>query len=151
LKIVRYLYRNEESYGILSQQDVLSLPTLAKHFQQMVPRRLQEFIAEGAGAVDVAEELLKKAKRRRLSLGENNMSENRKPYPCPMCRSNNIRYDYRKGQSECLQCGNIWKADPQGIDLPYPCPKCGKNNVRYDFKGKKTEYLDCGYVWKAEP
>ncbi len=63
MKAVRYLYRNVESYGILRQQDVLSLPALAKHFQKSVPRRLEEFIAEGAGALDVAEELLKKASR----------------------------------------------------------------------------------------
>jgi len=83
-----------------------------------------------------------------------NVSEIGKPYPCPRCGSSNIRYDYKKGQSECLQCKNVWKADPHAAELPkkpYPCPKCGTNNVRYDFKRKQSECLECRNVWKAEP
>jgi 2-keto-4-pentenoate hydratase/2-oxohepta-3-ene-1,7-dioic acid hydratase in catechol pathway len=61
LKVVRYLYQNKESYGILRQQDVLSLPTLAKNFQKTVPQRLEDFIVKGEETLRTAEELLKKA------------------------------------------------------------------------------------------
>jgi 2-keto-4-pentenoate hydratase/2-oxohepta-3-ene-1,7-dioic acid hydratase in catechol pathway len=60
LKIVRYLYQNEESYGILRQKDVLSLPTLAKHFQKTVPQKLEDFIMKGKETLATAEKLLKK-------------------------------------------------------------------------------------------
>jgi 2-keto-4-pentenoate hydratase/2-oxohepta-3-ene-1,7-dioic acid hydratase in catechol pathway len=59
LKIVRYLYQNEESYGILRQKDVLSLPTLAKHFQKTVPQKLEDFIMKGKVTLTTAEKLLK--------------------------------------------------------------------------------------------
>jgi 2-keto-4-pentenoate hydratase/2-oxohepta-3-ene-1,7-dioic acid hydratase in catechol pathway len=61
LKVVRYLHQNKESYGILRQQDVLSLPTLAKNFQKTVPQRLEDFIVKGEETLRTAEELLKKA------------------------------------------------------------------------------------------
>jgi len=61
LKVARYRYRNLESYGVLSQQAVLSLPALAKRFKKEVPRKLAGFIAEGENALETAEELLKKA------------------------------------------------------------------------------------------
>ncbi len=63
MKIARFRYQDEKSYGVLSQQSVLSLPALAKRFQKTVPQKLEEFIAEGAGVLDVAETLLKKASR----------------------------------------------------------------------------------------
>ena len=36
----------------------------------------------------------------------------KKPYPCPKCGSNNIYYDYKKEESECLNCKHKWKAEP---------------------------------------
>jgi 2-keto-4-pentenoate hydratase/2-oxohepta-3-ene-1,7-dioic acid hydratase in catechol pathway len=67
LKIARFRYQDEESYGVLSQQSVLSLPALAKRFQKTVPQKLEAFIAEGADVLAVAEELLKKASRTDLA------------------------------------------------------------------------------------
>jgi 2-keto-4-pentenoate hydratase/2-oxohepta-3-ene-1,7-dioic acid hydratase in catechol pathway len=61
LKIARYRYRNLESYGVIRQQTVLSLPALAKRFKKEVPRKLAGFIAEEENALETAEELLKKA------------------------------------------------------------------------------------------
>jgi 2-keto-4-pentenoate hydratase/2-oxohepta-3-ene-1,7-dioic acid hydratase in catechol pathway len=61
LKIARYRYRNEESYGFIHQQAVLSLPALAKHLKKEIPWKLEDFIAEGETALETAEELLKKA------------------------------------------------------------------------------------------
>jgi 2-keto-4-pentenoate hydratase/2-oxohepta-3-ene-1,7-dioic acid hydratase in catechol pathway len=63
LKIARFHYKGEESYGVLNQQFVLSLPALAERFQKTVPKKLGAFIAESTCALDAAEELLKKASR----------------------------------------------------------------------------------------
>jgi transcription initiation factor TFIIIB Brf1 subunit/transcription initiation factor TFIIB len=84
------------------------------------------------------------------------MSEPKAAYPCPNCGSENIRYDYTKGQSECLICHNVLKADPKITGFPkkpYPCPRCGSNNVRYDYRIRQSECLnpDCKHKWKAEP
>jgi 2-keto-4-pentenoate hydratase/2-oxohepta-3-ene-1,7-dioic acid hydratase in catechol pathway len=61
LKVLRYRYRNEESYGVLRQQTVLSSPALAELFKQTVPQTMESFITEGEDALETAEELLKRA------------------------------------------------------------------------------------------
>ena len=61
MKIARYHYRNIESYGVLSQQAVLSLPALAKRFKKEVPQRLEDFITKGEKALETAEDLVEKA------------------------------------------------------------------------------------------
>jgi 2-keto-4-pentenoate hydratase/2-oxohepta-3-ene-1,7-dioic acid hydratase in catechol pathway len=58
---VRYRYRNLESYGVLSQQAILSLPALAKRFEKEVPRSLKDFIAQGEKALETTEDLVEKA------------------------------------------------------------------------------------------
>jgi 2-keto-4-pentenoate hydratase/2-oxohepta-3-ene-1,7-dioic acid hydratase in catechol pathway len=58
---VRYRYRNLESYGVLSQQAVLSLPALAKRFEKEVPWSLKDFIAQGEKALETTEDLVEKA------------------------------------------------------------------------------------------
>jgi len=61
LKIARYRHKNKEHYGILNQQSVLSLPTLAKHFNERLPQSVEEFVASGEQALRTAEALLRKA------------------------------------------------------------------------------------------
>ncbi len=61
MKIARYRNRNLESYGILNQQAVLSLPALAKRFKKEVPQRLDDFITKGEKALETAEDLVEKA------------------------------------------------------------------------------------------
>jgi 2-keto-4-pentenoate hydratase/2-oxohepta-3-ene-1,7-dioic acid hydratase in catechol pathway len=61
MKITRYRYRKEESYGVISKQAVLSLPALAKHFKKEVPQKLEGFIAEGRKTLEKTEQLLKNA------------------------------------------------------------------------------------------
>jgi 2-keto-4-pentenoate hydratase/2-oxohepta-3-ene-1,7-dioic acid hydratase in catechol pathway len=61
LKVVRYRYRNLESYGVLSQQAVLSLPALAERFEKEVPRNLKDFIIQGEKALETTEDLVEKA------------------------------------------------------------------------------------------
>jgi 2-keto-4-pentenoate hydratase/2-oxohepta-3-ene-1,7-dioic acid hydratase in catechol pathway len=61
LKVARYRYQNNESYGVLRQRSVLSLPKLAARFQKEVPQRLEDFITEGENALKTAEDLVENA------------------------------------------------------------------------------------------
>jgi len=61
LKIARYCYRNEESYGVINQRTVLSLPALAKRFKKEVPQKIEDFIAQGKKTIETTEDLIKKA------------------------------------------------------------------------------------------
>jgi 2-keto-4-pentenoate hydratase/2-oxohepta-3-ene-1,7-dioic acid hydratase in catechol pathway len=61
LKVARYRYQNRESYGVLRQQAVLSLPALAKRFKKKMPQRLEGFIMEGEYALEKAEDLVENA------------------------------------------------------------------------------------------
>lgn len=60
MKIARYCYRNEESYGVINQRTVLSLPALAKRFKKEVPQKIEDFIAQGKKTIETTEDLIKK-------------------------------------------------------------------------------------------
>ncbi len=60
MKIIRYRYRKEESYGVISKQAVLSLPALAKQLKKEIPQKFDGFIAEGKKTLEKTEQLLKK-------------------------------------------------------------------------------------------
>ena len=48
LRIARYRHNNKEQYGIVTQQDILSLPALAKQFKGALPAiRVLALPAEG--------------------------------------------------------------------------------------------------------
>jgi 2-keto-4-pentenoate hydratase/2-oxohepta-3-ene-1,7-dioic acid hydratase in catechol pathway len=64
LKIARYSFQNEESYGIVNQQTVVSLHALAKSFKIDFPPKLEDLIAEGDYALQKAEKLLKNTSHR---------------------------------------------------------------------------------------
>jgi len=64
LKFVRYCYQREESYGVISKNAVLSLPSLAKTFKKDIPQKLESFIAESEKTLDPIEQLLKNADSR---------------------------------------------------------------------------------------
>ena len=61
MKLVRYRHNYEECYGVLNQQTVLCLPALAKRFKEELPQKLEDFVAQGKSALQIAEDLLKKA------------------------------------------------------------------------------------------
>lgn len=61
LRIARYRYRNEESYGVISRQTILSLPALSRLFKKQLPQNLEDFIMQGEKALETSEELLRKA------------------------------------------------------------------------------------------
>jgi 2-keto-4-pentenoate hydratase/2-oxohepta-3-ene-1,7-dioic acid hydratase in catechol pathway len=58
LKIARYSFQNKVSYGVINQQNVISLPALAKCFKTYLPPRLEDFIEKGDAALQNAEKLL---------------------------------------------------------------------------------------------
>ncbi len=60
MKVARYSYQKKESYGIIIKQAILSLPTLAKHFNEKVPEKLERFIAESEKTLEKTERMLKK-------------------------------------------------------------------------------------------
>jgi len=61
LKIARYRYRNEESYGVIVKKSILSLPSLAQKFKRQNPQSLEDFIIKGEKSLAATEQLLKEA------------------------------------------------------------------------------------------
>ena len=61
MRIVRYRHLCEESYGIIDNKAVLSLPSLAARLKEQVPLKLEGFIEQGTDALKKAEKLLKEA------------------------------------------------------------------------------------------
>ena len=61
MKVARYVHRKEVSYGVLSKKAALSLPALAKHFNEDVPQKLESFIESGEKTWEKTEEMLRNA------------------------------------------------------------------------------------------
>ncbi|MEM0096719.1 MAG: fumarylacetoacetate hydrolase family protein [Candidatus Bathyarchaeia archaeon] len=59
MKVVRYLYKGRESYGVLSGNTVICLPRLAKYLNKHIPKTLETSIR--AGSFEKAEKLLSSA------------------------------------------------------------------------------------------
>jgi len=62
LKIARYRYGSEESYGIIDGKTILSLPLLSRLLKKQLPHNLEGFISQGERATETAAELLTKIK-----------------------------------------------------------------------------------------
>jgi 2-keto-4-pentenoate hydratase/2-oxohepta-3-ene-1,7-dioic acid hydratase in catechol pathway len=62
MKIARFIYKDSLSYGVIDDQNVVSLPNLAFQLQEQLPPTLEEFIAQGEAALGTAEALLSRAK-----------------------------------------------------------------------------------------
>ena len=58
MKLARYIHKNEESYGVLKEQTVISLPKLATSLQATLPTTIEEFIVSGQIAQVTVESLL---------------------------------------------------------------------------------------------
>jgi len=59
MKIIRYVYQEEESYGLICKETVLPLPELAKHFNEEYPENLEKFIVKNGKSFDTIEIILK--------------------------------------------------------------------------------------------
>jgi 2-keto-4-pentenoate hydratase/2-oxohepta-3-ene-1,7-dioic acid hydratase in catechol pathway len=67
MKIARYRYDNKETYGVLNNDSVLSLPALAKENKVQLPENIEDFIAAGENALQTAENLLLEVNREQLT------------------------------------------------------------------------------------
>lgn len=61
MRIAHYRHNNEESYGALDGQNVVSLPELAQRFKEKLPETIEEFVNVGESAMQTAEKLIAKA------------------------------------------------------------------------------------------
>jgi 2-keto-4-pentenoate hydratase/2-oxohepta-3-ene-1,7-dioic acid hydratase in catechol pathway len=61
MRIGRYRYRDEETYGVLVNESIINLPALAKRFQAKLPETVEGFVGAGESALQTAEALVKKA------------------------------------------------------------------------------------------
>jgi len=62
MKLARYRKKERESYGVLVGSRVVSLPSLAKRFNERLPVRLEEFISLGMKGTEKVEKLLENTK-----------------------------------------------------------------------------------------
>jgi 2-keto-4-pentenoate hydratase/2-oxohepta-3-ene-1,7-dioic acid hydratase in catechol pathway len=70
VKIVRYHHKGIETYGILDDDIVMSLPVLAKQLNEQLPKTIEEFIAAGEKALLTAERLLTAKNKQMKALRE---------------------------------------------------------------------------------
>lgn len=61
MRVARYCYGKEVSYGVINKQTVLSLPELAKHFKKELPQELEDFIVRRDRNLGETEQMLKNA------------------------------------------------------------------------------------------
>ncbi len=61
MRIARYRFGGEETYGVLTGESIISLPGLAEKFKMKLPETVEGFVAAGESALQTAESLLKKA------------------------------------------------------------------------------------------
>jgi len=82
MRIARYWYQGEETYGVLQEERLLSLPFLAKLLGTNLPTNMEAFI-EDSTAQRKAEELLKKTRNSELDAVSTLTSETRILAPVP--------------------------------------------------------------------
>jgi len=75
MKIARYRHKNKEHYGILNKQSVVCLPVLAKHFKEILPPTIEEFVTSGEKAWRTAEALLRKAESNNIENVSSSLNE----------------------------------------------------------------------------
>ena len=61
MKIVRYRVKEEEDFGVWTDNRVICLRLLARGLKEEFPRRIEEFVSNGKQGIENAERLLKKA------------------------------------------------------------------------------------------
>ncbi len=62
MRIARYGFSDEETYGAIIDRTAFSLPALAKRFNVELPENIEEFVVAGESALQTAENLLEKAR-----------------------------------------------------------------------------------------
>jgi 2-keto-4-pentenoate hydratase/2-oxohepta-3-ene-1,7-dioic acid hydratase in catechol pathway len=75
LKLVRYRSKEKEHYGAFLDNKVVCLPSLAKHFGEELPERLENFVTLGAKGVEKAEKLVQIVKEKDVKNASLKVSE----------------------------------------------------------------------------
>jgi 2-keto-4-pentenoate hydratase/2-oxohepta-3-ene-1,7-dioic acid hydratase in catechol pathway len=107
MKLVRYRNGKRTSYGTLTKDKIVCLPTLAKALRQSFPKDLEALIALGAEGVTEAQELLKNAKKHEISPASGSVNEVAVLAPIP-----------KPGKIVCLGLNYRDHAAEQGKDVP---------------------------------
>jgi 2-keto-4-pentenoate hydratase/2-oxohepta-3-ene-1,7-dioic acid hydratase in catechol pathway len=136
MKIARYRYNNKETYGILKNDSVLSLPTLAKESNEQLPENIESFIAAGENALQTAENLLQKIKSEQLTaLNEATLLAPLAQPPKIICLGLNYR-DHAKETAATLPKEPIIFMKPRTAIIG-PNEKINKSFVReLDYEGE---------------
>ena len=136
MKIARYLYDNKETYGVLNNDSVLSLPALAEENKEQLPENIESFIAAGENALRTAENLLLKVKSEQLTaLNESTLLAPLAQPPKIICLGLNYR-DHAKETAATLPKEPIIFMKPRTA-LIGPNGKINKSFVReLDYEGE---------------
>jgi 2-keto-4-pentenoate hydratase/2-oxohepta-3-ene-1,7-dioic acid hydratase in catechol pathway len=136
MKIARYRYNNKETYGILKNDSVLSLPTLAKESNEQLPENIESFIAAGENALQTTENLLQKIKSEQLTaLNEATLLAPLAQPPKIICLGLNYR-DHAKETAATLPKEPIIFMKPRTAIIG-PNEKINKSFVReLDYEGE---------------
>jgi 2-keto-4-pentenoate hydratase/2-oxohepta-3-ene-1,7-dioic acid hydratase in catechol pathway len=136
MKITRYRYNNKETYGILKNDSVLSLPTLAKESNEQLPENIESFIAAGENALQTTENLLQKIKSEQLTaLNEATLLAPLAQPPKIICLGLNYR-DHAKETAATLPKEPIIFMKPRTAIIG-PNEKINKSFVReLDYEGE---------------
>ena len=66
MKIIRYRHQKKVTYGVLTDDAVVNLPTLARYFNQRLPETIEDLVESGESSLQTAENLLTKASGKRF-------------------------------------------------------------------------------------
>jgi len=66
VKLIQYRDKEEETYGVLTTDKIVCLPSLARSMNAELPRSLEELIASGMRQVEKAEKLLERTARKSI-------------------------------------------------------------------------------------
>ena len=136
MKIARYRYDNKETYGVLNDDSVLSLPALSEENRGQLPENIEGFIAAGENALRTAENLLLKAKSKQLTaLNEATLLAPLAQPPKIICLGLNYR-DHAKETAVTLPKEPIIFMKPRTAIIG-PNEKINKSFVReLDYEGE---------------
>jgi 2-keto-4-pentenoate hydratase/2-oxohepta-3-ene-1,7-dioic acid hydratase in catechol pathway len=136
MKIARYRYDNKETYGVLNNDSVLSLPALAEENKEQLPENIESFIAAGENALRTAENLLLKVKSEQLTaLNESTLLAPLAQPPKIICLGLNYR-DHAKETAATLPKEPIIFMKPRTAIIG-PNEKINKSFVReLDYEGE---------------
>ncbi len=135
MKIARYLYNEEETYGFLIDDFVVSLPALAKQCKEPLPETLEGFIAGGNDSLQTAEKLLEVKEKKMVPVKDVELLAPLMQPPKIICLGLNYR-DHAKETAANLPKEPIIFMKPRTA-IVGPNGKIGKSFVKeLDYEGE---------------